>query len=118
MQLEENENGMYSFTSRIIAQIVKEEDEYVMNMIEEYVKNEQHKGNFVSAKIIPEGQLRHIINLGMCLYAERNHLKLNASGLFPETMYVEYLRRELDKCSKENLELKRRIRELEGGEEE
>ena len=49
MQLEENENGMYSFTSRIIAQIVKEEDEYVINMIEEYVKNEQHKGNFVSA---------------------------------------------------------------------
>ena len=94
------EDYSVKFTSRIITQIVAEQDEYVLNMIEEYVKSAQAKGECVDARIIPEGKLRHIINLGLTLYAEQRHLKLNPHGLFPETAYVEYLRKENDELRK------------------
>lgn len=117
MQID-NENGIYSMTHKIIAQIVKEEDEYVMNMIEEYVKSEQHKGNFVSAKIIPEGQLKHILNLGMITFAKQIDYNLNESELFQQEQYIEFLRKQLNAYQKENLEIKMKLKELIGDEEE
>ena len=96
----ENENEFAKFTTKMIAQIAKEQDEYTLNIIEEYVKAAEAKGECVNAVIIPEGKLRHIINLGLTLYAEQTHLKLNPEGLFPETEYVEYLRHENDELKK------------------
>ena len=101
-----NENDLYSFHSKLIAQIIAEQDEYIINMIEEYVKKARANGECVNAQIIPEGKLRHIINLGLSVYAEQNNLKIHASGQFPEQMYVEYLRRE-------NEELRRRLNRVE-----
>ena len=97
---ENSDNFVASITHQLFTQIVKEEDEYTLNIIEEYVKNKQHEGECIAAKIIPEGKLRHIINLGLTLYAEQKHLKLNPHGLFPETAYVEYLRKENDELRK------------------
>lgn len=96
----EGEDFTTKFTTRIISQIVKEQDEYTLNIIEEYIKAAQARGECVNANIIPEGKLRHIINLGLTLYAEQKHLKLNPHGLFPETAYVEYLRKENDELRK------------------
>lgn len=100
------DNDLYFFTNKLISQVVKEQDEYTIQIIEDYITKTQANGEFISGQIIPEGKLRHILNLGLSLYAEQNHIKLNASGLFPETMYVEYLRRE-------NEELRRRLNKLE-----
>lgn len=84
-----------SITHQLFTQIVKEEDEYTMNMIEEYVKNKEHSGECVAAKIIPEGKLRHIINLGLTRYAAQEHIDLKPADMFPQEQYIEYLRREL-----------------------
>lgn len=84
-----------SITHQLFTQIVREEDEYTMNMIEEYVKNKQHSGECVAAKIIPEGKLRHIINLGLTRYAAQEHIDLKPADMFPQEQYIEYLRREL-----------------------
>ena len=84
-----------SITHQLFTQIVKEEDEYTMNMIEEYVKNKQHSGECVAAKIIPEGKLRHIINLVLTRYAAQEHIDLKPADMFPQEQYIEYLRREL-----------------------
>lgn len=100
------DNDLYTFNSRLIAQITAEQDEYLINMIEEYVKKARARGECINAQIIPEGKLRHIINLGLSVYAEQNNLKIHASGQFPEQMYVEYLRRE-------NEELRRRLNKVE-----
>lgn len=84
-----------SITHQLFTQIVKEEDEYTLNTIEEYVKNRQHEGECVAAKIIPEGKLRHIINLGLTRYAAQEHIDLKPADMFPQEQYIEYLRREL-----------------------
>ena len=84
-----------SITHQLFTQIVREEDEYTMNMIEEYVKNKQYSGECVAAKIIPEGKLRHIINLGLTRYAAQEHIDLKPADMFPQEQYIEYLRREL-----------------------
>lgn len=84
-----------SITHQLFTQIVREEDEYTMNMIEEYVKNKQHSGECIAAKIIPEGKLRHIINLGLTRYAAQEHIDLKPADMFPQEQYIEYLRREL-----------------------
>lgn len=84
-----------SITHQLFTQIVKEDDEYTMNMIEEYVKNRQYEGECIAAKIIPEGKLRHIINLGLARYTAQEHIDLKPADMFPQEQYIEYLRREL-----------------------
>lgn len=91
----DGDNFVASITHQLFTQIVREEDEYTMNMIEEYVKNKQHSGECVAAKIIPEGKLRHIINLGLTRYAAQEHIDLKPADMFPQEQYIEYLRREL-----------------------
>ena len=97
-----------SITHKLFTQIVKEEDEYTMNMIEEYVKNKQHSGECIAAKIIPEGKLRHIINLGLARYAAQEHIDLKPSDMFPQEQYIEYLRRELQLADKKIIKLQER----------
>lgn len=91
----ESDDFVASITHQLFTQIVKEEDEYTMNIIEEYVKNKQHSGECVAAQIIPEGKLRHIINLGLTRYAAQEHINLKPGDMFPQEQYIEYLRREL-----------------------
>lgn len=91
----DSDDFVASITHQLFTQIVKEEDEYTLNAIEEYVKNRQHEGECVAAKIIPEGKLRHIINLGLTRYAAQEHIDLKPADMFPQEQYIEYLRREL-----------------------
>lgn len=97
-----------SITHQLYTQIVQEEDEYTMNMIEEYVKNKQHSGECVAAKIIPEGKLRHIINLGLTRYAAQEHIDLKPADMFPQEQYIEYLRRELQLANEKISKLQER----------
>lgn len=91
----ESDDFVTSITHQLFTQIIKEEDEYTLNIIEEYVKNKQHEGECIAAKIIPEGKLRHIINLGLARYAAQEHINLKPGDMFPQEQYIEYLRREL-----------------------
>lgn len=105
---------MFSFQTSIIAEIVKEQDEHIMLMIEEYVKEKQHKGECVSARIIPEGKLRHIINLGLTVYnAREKNIPDSQLQLFPQEEYIEYLRHALSEEQKENQKLKNQISMME-----
>ena len=86
---ENSDNFVASITHQLFTQIVKEEDEYTLNIIEEYVKNKQHEGECIAAKIIPEGKLRHIINLGLNRYAAQEHIDLKPGDLlFPHSGHV------------------------------
>ena len=105
----ENDTFKVSITHKLFQQIVQEEDEYTLNMIEEYVKTARAKGECIAVSIIPEGKLRHIINLGLSVYSDRNHLKLNSINLFPQEQYIEFLRRELIKSQEENKKLRNQL---------
>lgn len=89
----EEKDGVYSFTQKIIQEIVKEQDEHTMLAIEEYVKNRQHQGECIAARIIPEGQMRHVVNLGLTIFANQTEQKITPTELFPQEEYIEYLRR-------------------------
>ena len=99
----EQNNDCLSFTSKLVAQIVNEQDEYTMNMIEEYVKNEQAKGNCIGVRIIPEGKLKHVMNLGLTIFNKEVNGDLLETELFSEQEYVEFLRREIHRYQEENL---------------
>lgn len=105
----DGESCTASITTHIIRQIIAEEDEYTLNMIEEYVKAKKAKGECVAAKIIPEGKLRHIINLGISVYNKCNNCKISPAELFPEQQYIEFLRNEMLKLEYENQRLKNQI---------
>ena len=105
---QDGDDFIASITNQLYTQIVKEEDEYTMNMIEEYVKTEEHKGNCIAARIIPEGKLRHIINLGLTRYAAQEHINLKPGDMFPQEQYIEYLRRELQLASEKISQLQER----------
>lgn len=107
-------NDVFNITQTIINQIVKEQDEQAMIMIEEYVKNKQHQGECISANIIPEGKLRHIINLGLTVYNAREMDKpITNLQLFPQEDYVEYLRHQLLLEQRENQKLRNQINMME-----
>ena len=105
----DDDDFVYSITRKIYTQIVKEEDEYTMNIIEDYVKSKGDSGEFVGIKIIPEGKLRHIINLGLTIFNKEVNGNLLETDLFQQEEYIEFLRRELHKYQEENQKLKNRI---------
>lgn len=109
-----NPNGdspVYSITSTLVSEIVKEQDEFTIQQIENYVKNKQSQGELISSNIIGEGRLRHIINLGLSLYANREHMPISSDDLFPQENYIEYLNRRLDEAEKTIRELQSLDRE-------
>lgn len=65
----------FNITNHIIAQIVAEQDDATMKMIEQYVKKKQAEGELCTSAIIPEGKLRHIINLGLTRYENLEHYR-------------------------------------------
>lgn len=114
MNIEQN-GDTFSITSRVITQIVKEQDEYTTKMIEDYIRERQAKGECILSTIIPEGKLRHIINLGITTYNEiqKEPKKLSSRNYFSETAYNEYLHQENLKLEKENQRLRNRINIME-----
>lgn len=106
---------MSSITHRVMTEIVNEEDKYTEEIIRNYVKKEMSKGNSISVNIIPEGKLRHIINLGLISY--NNNIKdsdlIKQSDLFPQEQYIEYMRLQMCKLEKENQKLKNQIEIME-----
>lgn len=105
----ESDDFVASITHQLFTQIVKEEDEYTMNIIEEYVKNEKAKGKCLAARIIPEGRLRHIINLGLMEYNRNQKDHIVPEDLFPQEQYIEFLRRQLTQEQQENQRLRNQI---------
>lgn len=119
MQLEEND-GNFNITAKLIHQIVKESDEAAITMIENYVKQKQAEGEVILSTIIPEGKLRHIINLGITTYNElqKEPRKLSARNYFTETVFNEYLYQELLEAQRENQRLRNQITILERNNDE
>lgn len=98
-----------SLTSQFFAKIVQEQDEYTMNLIKDYVKEKQSKGELINVRIIEEGKLRHIINLGLSVY----NGDIKANDLFPQEQYIEFLRHEMLMYQQENIKLKNQIEIME-----
>jgi hypothetical protein len=119
MQFEESDEHL-SITTKFIQQIVKESDEATISMIENYVRQKQAEGEIILSTIIPEGKLRHIINLGITTYNEiqKEPRKLLARNYFTETVYNEYLHQELLNVQRENQRLRNQITILERNNDE
>ena len=107
------DGDVFHFTQKIIQEIVKEQDEHTMLMIEEYVKKRQREGECIAARIIPEGQMRHVINLGLTMYAKQNGITIRQNELFPQEDYIEYLRDLMIKMQNVIQEKNKEITELE-----
>jgi len=97
----------------LIAQIVKEEDEYTIEMIMNYVKQKQEIGELVTPMVIPEGELRHIINLGLTLWSQQKQIGISSENLFHQENYINYLNHSLDLCERRCEELERFKRDIE-----
>lgn len=89
---------VYSISQTIVSQIVKEQDEYLMQQIENYVKEKQAKGEIISSQILGEGKIRHIFNLGLMEYSRRNQIPVTQEDLFTQEDYIQYLNKRLDKA--------------------
>ena len=99
------ESEVYSFTQTIVSQIVKEQDEHLMQQIENYVKEKQTEGEIISSQILGEGKIRHIFNLGLMEYARRNQIPVTQEDLFTQEDYIQYLNMRLDKAEAKIREL-------------
>lgn len=106
----ENNEDIFSFQRRIVAQIVKEQDEYTMNMLEEYAKSQPD----VDLSIIPEGKFRHIVNLGLTVFndIQKEPRKLMSRNYFSESVYTEYLLQQISELAKQNEQLRQRVEDL------
>lgn len=109
----DSDDFIASITHQLYTQIVKEEDERTMLMIEEYIKSKQAESEIIAAKFIPEGKLRHIINLGLTRLNNLEHYDMKPGDLFPQEQYIEYLRREIVQYQQENQRLKNQINIME-----
>ena len=112
------DGDVFHFTQKIIQEIVKEQDEHTMLAIEEYVKKKQHEGECIAARIIPEGQLRHIINLGLTIFANQTGNTIQGPELFPQEEYIEFLRNKFVQMQNTIEEQNNQIRSLENELEE
>lgn len=104
---------VYNITGSIYTQIVKEQDEYTMKVINDYIKKSQMNGEIISSNVIGEGNLRHIINVGLERISSIEKLDLEPNDLFKQEQYIEYLRKELDILRRENEMLRDRCNMLE-----
>ena len=85
------------------------------NQVLKNIHLDVEKGELVTLNIIPEGRLRHIINLGVTLYNDMQHKRTTPDDLLDEQRYVEYLKQQLEEQIMENQKLKNRITLLENG---
>lgn len=112
-----NNEDMFSFQSRLMAQIVKEQDEYTMKVLEDYVKKQQENGEIITLNILPEGKIRYIFNLGVSVFNHIEKSNITPEYVFPQDAYVSYLRREIHNKDEYITRLENQIRIMEGNEE-
>ena len=106
-------NDGFSIAGKIIANIVKESDEYTMQIIEKYVKDQEQQCNIIYSTVIGEGLLRHVINLGLQRLNELQVLDAKPHNLFQQEEYITFLMREIHRYKEENKKLKNQIRIME-----
>lgn len=100
--------GFENFTSSIYSKIVEEQDNATLNLVENYVKEKQRCGEICLLNLIGEGKIRHIFNLGITTFNEiqKEPRKVLSRNYFPESVYVEYLLKEIKHLKNENEELR------------
>ena len=100
-------------TSSIYSQMVKEQDEAIMIMLENYVKEKQRSGEICLLNIIDEGKIRHIFNLGLTEFAriQKEPRKVLSKNYFSESVYVELLNKKIRSLESENKSLRNIILE-------
>lgn len=70
------ENGIYSISNRIIAEVVNKEDEYIKKVITDYAKKiSSEYGEEVRVVFLDEDKARKIIELGIQEYLRRENIK-------------------------------------------
>ena len=67
---EKTENEMFSFSERVIKEIVKKDDEYTKQIIKDYVRNKYPKEN-IRIDFLDEEVVEKIIELGIVEYQRR-----------------------------------------------
>lgn len=107
---QDQEGNVFSVQQELISQIVKEQDEYTTKIIEDWATSRGAIGT-----IIPEGKLKHILNLGLTTYnsIQKEPRKMLARDYFPETEYVEYFNGLITKLHEKNQKLQERVDMLE-----
>ena len=70
---EKTENEMFSFSERVIKEVVKRDDEYTKQVIKDYVRNRYPKEN-IRIDFLDEEIVNQIIELGIAEYQKRQAL--------------------------------------------
>lgn len=70
-----------------------------------YVKEKQAQGELIFPVIIPEGELRHILNIGLTIWSQQQKIGITPENLFSQEDYINYLNNLLT-------ELERRCEEM------
>lgn len=70
---EKTENEMFSFSERVIKEIVKKDDEHTKQVIKDYVRNRYPKEN-IRIDFLDEEIVNQIIELGIAEYQKRQVL--------------------------------------------
>ena len=70
---EKTENEMFSFSERVIKEVVKRDDKYTKQAIKDYVRNRYPKEN-IRIDFLDEEIVNQIIELGIAEYQKRQVL--------------------------------------------
>lgn len=70
---EKTENEMFSFSERVIKEVVKRDDEHTKQVIKDYVRNRYPKEN-LRFDFLDEEIVNQIIELGIAEYQKRQAL--------------------------------------------
>ena len=70
---EKTENEMFSFSERVIKEVVKRDDKYTKQVIKDYVRNRYPKEN-IRIDFLDEEIVNQIIELGIAEYQKRQVL--------------------------------------------
>ena len=70
---EKTENEMFSFSERVIKEVVKRDDEHTKQVIKDYVRNRYPKEN-IRIDFLDEEIVNQIIELGIAEYQKRQAL--------------------------------------------
>ena len=111
------DDDIFSIHGRLIAEIVKEQDEYTMKVLEDYVKKQQASGEIITLNILPEGKIRHIFNLGVSVLNQIERTGITPKDLFRQEEYITYLRREIHNKDQYITRLENQIKMMEEVEE-
>lgn len=71
---EKTVNEMFSFSERVIKEVVKRDDEYTKQVIKDYVRNRYPKEN-IRIDFLDEEIVNQIIELGIAEYQKRQALR-------------------------------------------